>query len=152
MGILATKGTLKSELLFETSQRFAKGVKVIEQVGEGLVTLIESGKMHSSEMTSLLHKHINPMLDKNIDHLVLGCTHYPFLTDQIKDIVGKGVTILDSGEAIARQTKVILGEEELLNLEQGDIRRIFYTNKDSQVMQKILDEFDEGFEAIKINF
>ena len=152
VGILATKGTLKSELLFETSQRFAQGVEVIEQVGEGLVTMIESGKMHSPEMTDLLNKHIKPMLDKNIDHLVLGCTHYPFLTDQIKEIVGKGVAILDSGEAIARQTKVILREEELLNLEQGDIRRIFYTNKDSQVMQKILDEFDEGFEAIKINF
>ncbi len=152
VGILATKGTLKSELLFETSQRFAQGVKVIEQVGEGLVSLIESGKMHSPEMTSLLHRHIDPMLDKNIDHLVLGCTHYPFLTDQIKEIVGQGVDILDSGEAIARQTKVILTEENLLNLEATDIRRIFYTNKDPQVMQQILDEFDEGFKAIKTNF
>ncbi len=152
VGILATKGTLKSELLFETSQRFAQGVKVVEQVGEGLVTLIESGKMHSSEMTRLLNKHINPMLDKNIDHLVLGCTHYPFLTDQIKKIVGKRVDILDSGEAIARQTKVILREENLLNLDKVAINRIFYTNKKTQVMQQILDEFDEGFEAIKTNF
>ncbi len=152
VGILATKSTLKSELLYETSQRFAQGVKVVEQVGEGLVTLIESGKMHSSEMTSLLNKHITPMLDKNIDHLVLGCTHYPFLTDQIKEIVGKKVTILDSGVAIARQTKVILTEANLLNPETGDISRVFYTNKDPQVMQQILNEFDEGFEAIKTNF
>ena len=152
VGILATKSTLKSELLYETSQRFAQGVKVVEQVGEGLVTLIESGKMHSSEMTSLLNKHITPMLDKNIDHLVLGCTHYPFLTDQIKEIVGKKVTILDSGVAIARQTKVILTEANLLNPETGDISRVFYTNKNPQVMQQILNEFDEGFEAIKTNF
>lgn len=152
VGILATKSTLKSELLFETSQRFAQGVKVVEQVGEGLVTLIESGKMHSSEMTNLLHQHIDPMLDKNIDHLVLGCTHYPFLTDQIKEIVGEEVDILDSGEAIARQTKVILKEENLLNEETGMINRLFYTNKDPQVMQQILDEFNEGFKAIKTNF
>jgi len=124
----------------------------VEQVGEGLVTLIESGKMHSSAMTSLLNKHIKPMLDKNIDHLVLGCTHYPFLNDQIKEIVGKKVTILDSGVAIARQTKVILTEANLLNPETGDINRVFYTNKDPQVMQQILNEFDEGFEAIKTNF
>ncbi len=58
VGILATKGTLKSELLFETSQRFAQGVEVVEQVGEGLVSLIESGKMHSSEMSNLLKNHI----------------------------------------------------------------------------------------------
>ena len=152
VGILATKGTLKSELLFETSQRFAKGVKVVEQVGEGLVTLIESGKMHSLEMTALLKKYINPMLDENIDHLVLGCTHYPFLTDQIKEVAGKEVAILDSGEAIARQTRVILKQENLLNLENIAIKRTFYTNKNPEVMQQILDEFNEGFEAIKTNF
>lgn len=152
VGILATKGTLKSDLLFETSQRFAKGVKVVEQVGEGLVTLIESGKMHSPEMTDLLYKHIGPMLDENIDHLVLGCTHYPFLTDQIKEIVGQDIDILDSGEAIARQTKVILTEENLLNLEKGDINRVFYTNQHPEVMQQILDEFNEGFVVTKTNF
>jgi len=152
VGILATKSTLNSELLFETSQRFAQGVDVVEKVGEGLVSLIESGDMHSTEMTDLLNKHIQPMLKKNIDHLVLGCTHYPFLTDQIKQIVGDKVDIIDSGEAIARQTKVILEEENLINPECGEINRVFYTNKDPQVMQKILDEFDEGFKAIKTNF
>ncbi|WKK66175.1 glutamate racemase [Lutimonas zeaxanthinifaciens] len=152
VGILATKSTLKSDLLFETSQRFAQGVEVVEQVGEGLVTLIESGKMHSEEMTMLLKKHIKPMMDKKIDHLVLGCTHYPFLTDQIEEIVGSSVKILDSGEAIARQTKVILEQEDLLNLDHGKINRMFYTNKDPQVMQKILDEFNEGFKAVKTDF
>ena len=152
VGILATKSTLKSELLFETSQRFAQGVEVVEQVGEGLVSLIESGKMHSAEMSSLLKKHIEPMLEKNIDHLVLGCTHYPFLTDQIKEIVGDQVDILDSGEAIARQTKVILTQENLLNLDRGEINRVFYTNKNPEVMQKILNEFEEGFKATKTDF
>ncbi len=152
VGILATKSTLKSELLYETSQRFAQGVDVVEKVGHGLVTLIESGKMHSDEMTVLLKKHVQPMLEKNIDHLVLGCTHYPFLTDQIQEIVGDKVRILDSGEAIARQTKVILEQEGLINLDSKENERLFYTNKDPQVMQKILDEFDEGFEAIKTNF
>ena len=152
VGILATKSTLKSDLLFETSQRFAKGVEVVEQVGEGLVTLIESGKMHSEEMTKLLKKHIKPMMAKNIDHLVLGCTHYPFLTDQIEEITGSSVKILDSGEAIARQTKVILEQEDLLNMDHGKINRVFYTNKDPQVMQKILDEFNEGFKAVKTDF
>ena len=152
VGILATKSTLNSELLYETSQRFAQGVDVVEKVGEGLVSLIESGKIHSAEMTELLNKHIQPMLEKNIDHLVLGCTHYPLLTDQIKEIVGHQVDIIDSGEAIARQTKVILQEENLINPESGEILRVFYTNKNPQVMQKILDEFDEGFKAIKTEF
>lgn len=152
VGILATKGTLKSDLLLETSQRFAQGVEVVEQVGEGLVSLIENGKMHSSEMDALLETHIQPMLKKNIDYLVLGCTHYPLLTPQIKTLVGDNVSVLDSGEAIARQTKVILEEENLINENHHEIVRLFYTNKDPNVLQNILDEFDDNLKALKLNF
>ncbi len=152
VGILATKGTLKSDLLLETSQRFAQGVEIVEQVGEGLVSLIENGKMHSSEMDALLERHIQPMLEKNIDYLVLGCTHYPFLTPQIKTLVGDKVSVLDSGEAIARQTKVILEKENLINKDHHEISRFFYTNKDTDVLQNILDEFDESLKALKLDF
>jgi len=152
VGILATKGTLKSDLLLETSQRFAQGVEVVEQVGEGLVSLIENGQMHSSEMDALLVRHIQPMLKKNIDYLVLGCTHYPFLTPQIKTLVGENVSVLDSGEAIARQTKVILEQENLIDKDHDEISRLFYTNKDTDVLQNILDEFNEGLKALKLDF
>ena len=152
VGILATKGTLKSDLLFETSQKFAQGVNVIEQIGEGLVSLIESGKIHSSEMTTLLNKYLQPMLDKNIDFLVLGCTHYPFLIPQLKKIVGEKVTILDSGKAIARQTKVILEQENLLNNSSDKNMQSFYVNKHPEILQNFLDDFHKGFIAEKLNF
>lgn len=152
VGILATNGTLKSDLLYETSQKFAQGIRVIEQVGEGLVTLIESGKIYSSEMTSLLKKYLHPMLEENIDYLVLGCTHYPFLTPQIQKIVGEQVTILDSGEAIARQTKVILEQENLINSANNEIDRKFYTNKNMDVLQNILIKFNENLKATKLDF
>lgn len=152
VGILATKGTLKSDLLFETSQRFAQGVEVVEQVGEGLVSLIEDGQMHSTEMDILLKSHISPMLEKKIDYLVLGCTHYPFLTPQIESLVGDEVKVLDSGEAIARQTKVILEQENMINDDHRVISRFFYTNKDTYVLQNILDEFDENLIATKLDF
>ena len=152
VGMLATKGTLESELLFETAQRFASGVKVVERVGEGLVDLIENGKMESPEMTQLLKKYIEPMLDHNIDQLVLGCTHYPFLTQQIREITGEGVQIIDSGEAIARQTRVILGQEGLLNEDQKEGERVFYSNKNVQVLQDMLDLFHDNLIATAIDF
>jgi len=152
VGILATKGTLKSDLLLETSQKFAQGVKVIHQVGEGLVTLIEEGKIHSDEMRKLLKKYIEPMLQKNIDYLVLGCTHYPFLTSEIKKIVGEKVKILDSGEAIARQTKVILEQENLLNITNSTIYQKFYVNTIPIVLQTILDTYNKNLKALKLNF
>lgn len=152
VGMLATKGTLESELLFETAQRFATGVKVVEQVGEGLVDLIEHGQMDSPEMTMLLKKYVEPMLEHNIDQLVLGCTHYPFLTEQIQEITGEGVQIIDSGEAIARQTRVILQQEGLLNERQEEGKRVFYSNKNVQVLQDMLDLFHDDLVATAINF
>ena len=152
IGILATNGTLKSELLYETSQKFAQGVHVIEQVGEGLVSLIELGKTDSTEMNELLNKYLQPMLSKNIDQLVLGCTHYPFLIPQIKKIVGEKVNILDSGEAIARQTKVILEQEHLINNSHTKVSRKFYSNGNTAVLQYFLDTFKENLKAEKIDF
>jgi glutamate racemase len=152
VGILATKRTLKSDLLFETSQRFAQGIEVVEKVGEGLVSLIESDKIQTSEMNDLLNKYLQPMLEKNIDHLVLGCTHYPFLIPQIKKIVGNKVKILDSGEAIARQTKNILNLENLLNKNNMIPYQYFYSNKDPDVLQRILNHYDGNLKVYKINF
>lgn len=152
VGMLATKGTLESELLFETAQRFASGVKVVERVGEGLVDLIENGKMESPEMTQLLTKYVKPMLKHNIDQLVLGCTHYPFLTEQIREITGEGVQIIDSGEAIARQTRVILDQEGLLNEGSEEGNRVFYSNKNVRVLQDMLDLFHDNLIATAIDF
>ncbi len=152
VGILATQGTLNSDLLYETSQRFAKGVDVTHQIGEGLVKLIESNKIYSEEMTGLLKKYIQPMLNKNIDHLVLGCTHYPFLIPQIKVITGEKVTIIDTGEAIARQTRNILLQESLLNSSKSNPKRYFYTNKDKEVLQQVLNRIDSDLIAEKLDF
>jgi glutamate racemase len=152
VGILATKGTLKSDLLLETSQKFAQGVTVVEQVGEGLVSLIENGEIHSQEMTDLLQKYVKPMLDKHIDYLVLGCTHYPLLTSQLQEIMGDKVTIIDSGEAIARQTKNILEQENLINDSNQKGEYQFYSNKNVAVLQEFLDNFKTGFKAEKLNF
>lgn len=152
VGILATEGTLKSELLFETSQKYAQGVKVIEQIGDGLVSLIESGKLHSKEMTFLLQKYMKPMIKNNIDQLVLGCTHYPFLRPQLQNILGHKITILDSGEAIARQTKVILEQENLINNSSGIKIQQFYSNYNPNILQYFINKIDKNFKAKLYNF
>ena len=84
IGILATKGTLSSKLFEKTASEYTQNILKIEQDGEGLVPLIENGQIDSMEMDILLDKYLRPMLEKNIDHLVLGCTHYPYLIPQIK--------------------------------------------------------------------
>jgi glutamate racemase len=152
VGILATEGTITSDLFYETSQKFAKGVEVVEQIGEGIVELIESGKMNSPEMDVLLRKHLYPMLEKKIDNLVLGCTHYPFLIPQISEIIGYNVTIIDSGEAVARQTKNILELENLINNSVSNSEQSFYTNNNPDVFQSILNTIDKKFKATQLDF
>ena len=78
IGILATKGTLNSELFNRQVENYSN-VKILEQVGYGLVELIEDGKIDSEEMRNLLKLYLRPMVAANIDYLVLGCSHYPYL-------------------------------------------------------------------------
>ncbi|MCF7559229.1 glutamate racemase [Sabulilitoribacter multivorans] len=138
VGILATRGTLTSALFSKTSGLFASNIKVIEQHGDGIVELIEAGKLFSEEMRSLLEVYLKPMLDANIDYLVLGCTHYPYLMPLLLELLPNHVKIIDSGEAVARQTKAILEKHDLLNSGFTKSKNEFFTNGDPKVMQSLL--------------
>lgn len=138
IGILATQGTLNSELFHQTVQKF-QDTKIIEQIGHGLVPLIEQGAMNSKEMDQLLHQYLEPMIDANIDYLVLGCSHYPYLIPQIKKILPKEIKIIDSGQAVARQTKSILSEKNGLNGGKDRGEAIFYINSNPKVLNEILE-------------
>lgn len=138
VGILATKGTLSSELFHKTTNLYSRGIKVIEQVGEGLVELIESGHIHSEETKVLLKNYLQPMIDAKIDYLVLGCTHYPYLIPLLLELLPKHVKIIDSGEAVARQTKNILVQNQLLNSSNTNGKSLFYTNTNPDVLKSIL--------------
>lgn len=148
IGILATQGTLNSELFHQTAQQF-HDTKIIEQIGHGLVPLIEEGKINSPQIKQLLNNYLQPMIEANIDYLVLGCSHYPYLLPQIKKILPKHIKIIDSGEAVAKQTKNILSEKNNLNQENHQPKNIFYTNANPTVLEKILKH---NYPVIKKDF
>jgi glutamate racemase len=138
IGILATKGTLNSQLFATTSNKLNDEINIIEQVGEGLVELIEDNQLHSLKMTNLLEKHLSVFLEFNIDYLVLGCTHYPYLIPQIQKIIGNNIKIIDSGQAVARQTKRILEKYNVLNLNSENSFNQFYSNTNKKVLENLL--------------
>lgn len=137
VGILATKGTLNSELFNKTTEMF-QDTKIIEQVGYGLVQLIENGQINSPEMTQLLQSYLKPMIEANIDYLVLGCSHYPYLIPQIKKIVPAHIQIIDSGEAVAKQTQKILNDKVGFSSATKNTP-VFYTNTNPKVLSEILE-------------
>jgi len=138
IGILATKGTLNSELFTETSKKYMGSTDIVEQIGEGLVPLIESGQIESQKLKNLVNKYIQPMLAKKIDCLVLGCTHYPFLIPTIKKITGKSIEIIDSGFAVAKQTKAVLEKNKLTNNSSHPPLHKIYTNTKARTIYKLI--------------
>lgn len=151
VGILATKGTLASSLFSKTSALYASNIKVTEQVGIGLVDLIEQGKLNSSEMTTLLHTYIAPMVAADIDYLVLGCTHYPFLIEQLRTMLPETVTIIDSGKAIAKQTQHILTANHIENTTNKIATHSIATNYKPEILQQFLGD-DASLKASYLNF
>ena len=138
VGVLATKGTLSSALFHSTSQNHAAGIEVFERQGKGLVELIEKGDLESKSLKLLLNQYVGPMLDRGIDYLVLGCTHYPYLIPILKEILPPDVKIIDSGEAVARQTKSILVEQNLINDDDEIGHHQCYTNGNIEVLKRFV--------------
>jgi glutamate racemase len=136
IGILATKGTLNSALFSDVVKSYTN-TKIIEQIGYGLVELIEEGEIDSPKMNHLLEEYLQPMVNANIDYLVLGCSHYPYLIPQIKKIIPASIQIIDSGEAVARQTKKVLLEKVGFNSDTNS-KQLFLTNGNPIVLDAVL--------------
>ena len=142
IGILATQGTINSELFHQAVLNFSE-VKIIEQIGHGLIQLIEQGVIDSPEMYNLLDSYLQPMIAQNIDFLVLGCSHYPYLVPTIQKILPAHIQIIDSGEAVAKQTQKILSQVGFNN--NLPTKNIFYTNDNVDVLTSFVKNFEVEF-------
>ena len=137
IGVLATKGTLNSNLFNITSNDYCSEINIIEKNGNGLVEMIENGILNGIEIEKLLIRFLNPMVNSNIDHLVLGCTHYPLIKNSIRKILPENIKILDSGEAVAKQIKKIIITKKL-TANNASPNYDFYCNGNDTSLKKIL--------------
>lgn len=115
VGVLATPATFQGALYASVLERFANGVTVLQDACPGLVQQIEAGNLDGAETRAILEKALNPMLERGIDTVVLGCTHYPFVIPLIEEITGPGVRVIDPAPAIARQVQRLLEAANLVN-------------------------------------
>jgi glutamate racemase len=108
VGVIATPATFQGELYASVVERFASHVTVLEDTCPGLVEEIEAGHLDGPETRRILETALKPMLDKGIDTVVLGCTHFPLVIPLIQDITGPNVRVIDPAPAIARQALRVL--------------------------------------------
>ena len=138
VGILATPATFQGALYASVVERFANGVELLQNTCNGLVQLIEQGKLEEDETRKILEEALQPMLERKIDTVVLGCTHYPFVIPLIQEIVGDQVRVIDPAPAVAKQVQRLLEAGNMKNIEsiQGKVR--FFTSGDPKTLKSLL--------------
>lgn len=117
IGIMATDVTLREKKLSQLLARYSQDCTVIRLPSPGVVELVESGKADTDEAIDLMKSELGPYAEQ-LDALVLGCTHYPFMKNAIRAVVGDQVELLDGGEGTAKETMRRLKEANLLNDQQ----------------------------------
>lgn len=138
VGILATPATFQGALYASVVERFANGVELLQDTCPGLVQQIEQGSLAGEETRQILEHALVPMLRRNIDTVVLGCTHYPFVIPLIQQIVGENVRVIDPAPSVARQVRRVLEAGGIKNeiATQGTLT--FYTSGEVEELKSLL--------------
>ena len=116
VAVLATPATFRGQLIKDVMSKFAEpaGVRVLKVTSLELVPFVEAGQQMSQACLDVLQDILQPVVEQGADFLVLGCTHYPFLRDAIHQVFDEKLKLIDSGQAVARQTAYILIKNRLL--------------------------------------
>lgn len=138
VGVLATPATFQGALYASVIERFAQSVTVLQHTCPGLVAQIEKGALEAAETESILRGALQPMLEKGIDTVVLGCTHYSFVIPLIEQIVGKNVRVIDPAPAVARQTGRLLDARGLRHPARDQASVTYYTTASAGAMEFLL--------------
>ncbi len=128
VGIMATPATFQGRLFQATAGRFASGIRLVNQVCDGLADLVEAGNLDGAETEALLRGFLAPILAANADTIVLACTHYPFVIEPIRRIVGANVNVIDPAPAIARYLGSVLKAQGMLADPAAEARHRFFTS------------------------
>lgn len=138
VGVLATPATFQGELYASVVERFARDVRLYTDTCPGLVAQIEAGELNAPATRAILEKALEPMLRQNIDTIVLGCTHYPFVIPLLQHIAGPQVRVIDPAPAVARQVGRLLQAAGLAAPENAAPPFRFYTTGSVDLIQRQL--------------
>ncbi|MGI2172381.1 glutamate racemase [Shewanella sp. MF05960] len=137
IGLLATPGTVKRDYTQTLIQQFAGDCKVDLFGTSDLVLLAEQYVARQKIDIDKLHNILEPIKASEIDVLVLGCTHFPMIAAEISDYLGKGVVLLDSGEAVAKRVRFLLSKEH---------------NGDKRLQACYTKDINEGLKATLVDY
>lgn len=139
IGVIGTEGTIKSNAYASVISELDKNCKVFSKSCPLFVSLAEEGWVDHDVTKQIIKEYLTPLIQNKIDTLVLGCTHYPILKRSIQQVLGDGITLVDSAETVADKLETVLINRET----QGIGANQFYVsdneNKFKIIASKILD-------------
>ena len=138
VAILVTRATAKNQRFLQLVERYKHTSQVIVQACPGLVELVETGQTQSAACYQLLKKYLLPLMEKEVDTLVLGCTHYPFLRQQINQITEHTMTVMETAMPVSEQLHRRLTSTNLLSNSLLTPHR-FLSTKHSSAQQDIFN-------------
>ena len=142
IGVLATEGTLKAEKYKDIRGRYADEVQVVERIGKGFVELVESGNTAGPDAEGIVGESLEPLLDGGADTIVLGCTHYPFLSETISKVAtmltpDRKITIIDPAPAVARHLHQVMTEEAIIRNDGFNLELL--SSGDPEMLRKMAE-------------
>lgn len=141
VGVIATKSTVNSGIYKKSIRRYNKFIKVDELATPLLVPLIEEGFRNHVLTHSAIEHYLSNQKIKNVETLILGCTHYPLLLDEIKQFYGNKVRVIDSPKIVANHIKEQLLRFNLLNDGKENVFTKFYLSDLTKNFEKISKKF-----------
>lgn len=141
IGVLATEGTFRGEHFKTTSQKYRDYIEIHIEIPKELVELAERAEFAGENVDKVVAKYVNPLKEKNVDYIVLGCTHYPFFYSTISRIAGNDIKVIDSSEAISRRAKDLLMTLKLLRKNNENRKVQIFSSDDKQKIVLIADKF-----------
>lgn len=141
IGVVANPLTVKSGAYIDTIKKISmNGTKVFQSPCPRWVPLIESGKVTGEDVENVVHEDLKSLVSENIDTLILGCTHYPYMIPSIKRVLNNSVKIIDPAEALALQLRDILEQRDLLS-DTEEPQHKFFVSGDPESFHKVGSSF-----------
>ncbi|MEI8376992.1 MAG: glutamate racemase [bacterium] len=153
IGIIATSATIKSNAYKNSILKYSPDKNIYQMACPGLVEIVEEEKIATKEAKELVKTYIEPLMAENVEKIVLGCTHYPFLGDLIIDLAKNDDILINPAEYLAKEALELLKNAELLNRQKGG-KIDFYTSKNPEefvsVGKKLYTDLHEA-DLLEIN-
>ena len=146
IGIIATKGTISTGVYKAAVEKRAeelgiKNIEIFEQACPLFVSLAEEGWWNTEVTRLTAEEYLRPLKEAGIDTLVMACTHYPLLSKVIKEVMGDGVVLVNTGEATAKVVKELLSSEGTASSDNKSPVREFYTSDEPELFEQVATPF-----------